>query len=76
MFLLSRLWNVWPSSSAKLVSLLFAAGLFALAHSYQGPAAIVRTGSVGLILGLYYWRFGRVAPLIISHYLVNAFQVV
>lgn len=75
-FLLSRLWKVWPSTVMRWVAILVAASLFGLAHSYQGPTRIVWTGSYSVILGLYYWRFGRVAPLIISHYLTNALQVV
>jgi len=30
----------------------------------------------GLIMALYYLRFGRVAPLILAHYLTNALQVI
>lgn len=75
-FLLSRLWKVWPSTTAKWLSILVAAALFGLSHYYQGPTRIVWTGLYGLIMGLYYLRFGRVAPMIISHYLTNALQVV
>jgi membrane protease YdiL (CAAX protease family) len=75
-FLLSRLWKVWPSTAAKLGVAVFAAILFGLSHSWQGPSRIVWTGIYGLIMGLYYLRFGRVGPMIISHYLTNALQVV
>ena len=37
---------------------------------------MVWTGLCSLILGLYYWRFGRIAPMVIAHYLTNAFQTV
>jgi membrane protease YdiL (CAAX protease family) len=75
-FLLSRLWKVWPSTAAKLGAVVFAAVLFGLAHYYQGPTRIVWTGIYGLIMGLYYVRFGRVGPLMISHYLTEALMVV
>ena len=75
-FLLSRLWKVWPSTAAKLGAAVFAAILFGLSHSWQGPSRIVWAGMYGLIMGLYYLRFGRVGPMIISHYLTNALQVV
>jgi membrane protease YdiL (CAAX protease family) len=75
-FLLSRLRKVWPSMAARLGAVLLAAVLFGLAHSWQGPTRVVWTGIYGLILGLYYLRFGRVGPMIVSHYLTNALQVV
>jgi membrane protease YdiL (CAAX protease family) len=75
-FLLSRLWKVWPSTAARWGAVLIAACLFGLAHAWQGPTRIVWTGIYGLIMGLYYLRYGRVAPMIISHYFTNALQVV
>jgi membrane protease YdiL (CAAX protease family) len=75
-FLLSRLWKVWPATAAKWGAILLSAALFGLAHYWQGPTRIVWTGIYGLIMGLYYLRFGRVGPLIISHYLTNGLQVV
>ena len=75
-FLLSRLWKVWPGPAIGWGTVLVAAGLFGLSHAWQGPARIVWTGIYGLIMGLYYLRFGRVGPMIISHYLTNALQVV
>ncbi len=75
-FLLSRLWKVWPSPSIKWGTVLFAASLFGISHAWQGPTRIVCAGVYGLIMGTYYLRFGRVAPMIISHYATNALQVV
>ena len=75
-FLLSRLWKVWPSTAAKIGAVLFAACLFGLSHFWQGPTRIVWTSIYGLIMGLFYLRVGRVAPMIISHYLTNALQLV
>jgi len=75
-FLLSRLWKVWSSTAAKLGAVVFAAILFGVSHSWQGPSRIVWAGIYGLIMGLYYLRFGRIGPMIISHYFTNALQVV
>ena len=74
-FLLSRLWKVWPSTSGKLVAVLISACLFGLVHLYRGPSTVVWTAIFGLISALYYLRFGRVAPLILAHYVTNALQV-
>jgi membrane protease YdiL (CAAX protease family) len=75
-FLLSRLWKAWPSSTGKLAAVLISAFLFSLIHLYQGPVHVAWTLIFGLIMALYYFRFGRVAPLILAHYVTNALQVV
>ena len=75
-FLLSRLWKVWPSTTTKLVFLVISACLFGLIHVYRGPIHVVWTTIFGLIMALYYLRFGRVFPLIFGHYLTNALQVI
>jgi len=75
-FLLSRLWKVWPSTPGKLIAVVVSAVLFGLIHLYQGPVHAIWTGIYGLIMALYYLRFGRVAPLILAHYVTNALQVV
>jgi len=75
-FLLSRLWKIRPSVPGKLAAVVVSAGLFGLIHLYQGPVRALCAGIFGLIVALYYLRFGRVVPLILAHYLTNAIQVV
>jgi len=75
-FLLSRLWKVWSSSLGKLIAIVVSAVLFGLVHLYQGPTHAVWAGIFGLITALYYLRFGRVAPLVLAHYVTNAIQVI
>lgn len=75
-FLLSRLWNVWPSATGKLVAVVISACLFGLIHLYRGPVHVGWTAIFGLIAALYYLRFGRVVPLILAHYVTNALQVI
>jgi membrane protease YdiL (CAAX protease family) len=74
-FLLSRLWKVLPSTAGKSAAMVVSACLFGLIHLYQGPVHAVWTGVLGLIMALYYVRFGRVVPLILAHYVTNALQV-
>lgn len=75
-FMLNRLWTVWPGSAARWLVLLLSAFLFGLVHVYQGPANVVAIGVQGLIYGWYYLRFGRVWPMIIAHALYDSLQVV
>ena len=75
-FLLSRLWKIWPSTTGKLTAVVISACLFGLIHVYRGPVHVVWTAIFGLIMALYYLRFGRAVPLILAHYLTNALQVI
>jgi membrane protease YdiL (CAAX protease family) len=75
-FLLSRLWKVWPSVPGKLAAVIVSSGLFGLIHLYRGPVAVAWTAIFGLIMALYYLRFGRVVPLVLAHYMTNALQVI
>jgi membrane protease YdiL (CAAX protease family) len=74
-FLLSRLWKVWTSTTGKLLAVVISACLFGLIHLYRGPVRVGSAAIFGLIMALYYLRFGRVVPLVLAHYLTNAFQV-
>jgi membrane protease YdiL (CAAX protease family) len=75
-FLLSRLWKISSVTIWKWFGILLSAVLFGLAHLYQGTAGVVDTALNGLILAVCYLFFGRVFPLIISHYLYDAIQFV
>jgi membrane protease YdiL (CAAX protease family) len=75
-FLLSRLWKVWPAIIGKLVAVVISACLFGLIHVYRGPVHVAWTAICSLIMALYYLRFGRVVPLILAHYVTNALEVV
>ena len=75
-FFLNRLWKVWPSTTGKAVAVVISAGLFGLTHLYQGFVHVLWTGIFGLIMALYYLRYGRVGPLVLAHYVTNALQVI
>lgn len=74
-FLLSRLWKVWPSATGKLAAVVVSACLFGLTHHYRGPTGVAWGASFGLIMAVYYFRSGRVVPLVLAHFATNALQV-
>jgi membrane protease YdiL (CAAX protease family) len=75
-FMLSRLWKVWPRPTGRWLALIFSAVLFGLVHIYQGPVGAISNGIIGLIYGWYYMLFGRVWPMIIAHALYDSAQIV
>jgi membrane protease YdiL (CAAX protease family) len=74
-FLLDRLWKLWPRTGSRWFAILLSAVAFGLVHIYQGLAAVVSISLLGLLYGLYYLRFGRVWPLIIAHALFDSLQI-
>ena len=75
-FMLNRLWTVWPGQFGRWMVIVFSAALFGLAHIYQGPVSAVAISVQGLLYALYYKRFGRVWPMIIGHALYDSAQVI
>ena len=73
-FLLTRLWKLGSSRVWRWFGIALSAVLFGLGHIYQGPAGAVSAGISGLILAVYYYCFGRVIPMMLSHYLHDAVQ--
>ena len=68
-YLLRRLdqlgWTPWKA-------ILAAAVLRGSYHLYQGFGAFVGNAVMGIIFGILYRRWGRVTPLIIAHFLIDA----
>jgi membrane protease YdiL (CAAX protease family) len=75
-FLLSRLWLVWPSRASRWRAVVLTAVLFGLAHMYQGTAGVIATAIMGFIAGWFYLARGRVWPLIISHALYDSAWII
>jgi membrane protease YdiL (CAAX protease family) len=73
-FLLTRLWNISSKKEWKWMTVILSAVLFGLGHMYQGPAGVIMTGISGLIMASYYLLFGRVASMMVAHYLHDALQ--
>lgn len=69
MYLLTRLRQLgWGLAGA----LAFSSVLRGSYHLYQGVSAGVGNIIMGMLYGWFYWRTGRVWPLIIAHFLIDA----
>ncbi len=69
MYLLTRLRQLgWGLAGA----LAFSSVLRGSYHLYQGVSAGFGNILMGLLYGWFYWRTGRVWPLVIAHFLIDA----
>ena len=58
-------WRTWPI-------ILVAATLRGSYHLYQGFGAFIGNFAMGVLFGWLYTRFGKVVPLVIAHFLIDA----
>jgi uncharacterized protein len=62
---------------AWVIALIGSAIIFGLAHLFQGPVGMFRTGAIGLVFGLAYLAVGRnLWPLILSHAFIDTLDFV
>lgn len=75
-FVLRRLWLVFPGRLAAWPVLLVASALVGLVHGYQGPAAILSIGFKSVLMGWYFMKTRRIRPLVVAHAVYDSLQIV
>jgi hypothetical protein len=75
-FVLRRLWNIFPGTGGKWIVLLLVSVLFGVAHGYQGPASIISIGFNSVLMGWFFMATGRTRALIVSHAVYDSVQIV
>jgi membrane protease YdiL (CAAX protease family) len=68
-YLLSRLQKLGVHPAAAIAISAVIRGSY---HLYQGIGAFFGNAAMGVIFGLFYYRYRRIAPLIIAHTLIDA----
>jgi membrane protease YdiL (CAAX protease family) len=68
-YLLSRLDRLGVRPARAIVLSAVIRGSY---HLYQGVGGFAGNAAMGLIFGILYRRWGRVTPLIIAHFLIDA----
>ena len=68
-YLLSRLDKLGVNPVAAIALSAVIRGSY---HLYQGIGAFFGNAAMGIIFGIFYRRYGRIAPLIIAHTLIDA----
>ncbi len=73
-FLLKCLWNIKNNKNWHFIAILLASTLIGVSHLYQGTAGIISIGLKSVIVSLYFYKYRRLLPLIISHGLYDGMQ--
>jgi membrane protease YdiL (CAAX protease family) len=67
-YLFTRLRQLaWPKWRIIVVAALLRGSY----HLYQGPGPFVGNVAMGVIFGWCYWRWGRVMPLVVAHWIID-----
>jgi membrane protease YdiL (CAAX protease family) len=75
-FFLNCLWKLANNKSWEIASIILVSAIAGVSHLYQGMFGIVSIGIQGLVMGLFYYKFRRILPLIISHVFYDSFQII
>jgi len=75
-FTLNRLWKIWPNATGRWAAVFISALIFAFAHVFEGLTGVIWAAIYGCIMAIYYLFYGRLTPMIISHYFNNAFNFI
>ena len=74
-FMLKCLWNIDKSRNWHFMAILLASLLIGGVHLYQGTAGIISIALKSVVVSLYFYKYRRLVPLIISHALYDGLQL-
>ena len=63
---------MFPLVLSKPPQIWLSAPLRRTSHLYQGFGAFVGNLAMGLVFGYLYKRFGRLTPLLVAHFMLDA----
>jgi len=75
-FFLNCLWRLSKNKLWEVLAIIFVSSFWGFAHLYQGAFGIISVSIQGLVMGLFYFKYKRIWPLIISHALFDSIQVI
>jgi membrane protease YdiL (CAAX protease family) len=75
-FFLNCLWKLGNNRSWEMTAIIIVSAFTGILHLYQGATGIISVGLQGLVMGLFYYKYRRIWPLIISHALYDSIQIV
>ena len=73
-FFLKSLWNFSENKKWVMFAIIFSSFMIGVVHLYQGIYGIIMISLLSIIFAFYFYKFGRIGPLIISHALYDGIQ--
>jgi hypothetical protein len=74
-FVLHRLWLLFPGRAGAWSVVLMVSVLIGFAHGYQGPAGGVSIAVKSVLMGAYFMKARRLVPLIVAHAVYDSVQI-
>jgi membrane protease YdiL (CAAX protease family) len=74
-FFMNCLWKLSENRFWQMFVIFFVAIFWGVMHLYQGTFGIISVSIQGLIMGIFYYKYRRIWPLIISHALYDSIQI-
>jgi len=75
-FFMNCLWKLSKNKFWQIFVIFFVAVIWGVLHLYQGTFGIISVSIQGLVMGVYYYKYRRIWPLIISHALYDSIQII
>lgn len=75
-FFMNCLWKLSKNKFWQIFVIFFVAVIWGVLHLYQGVFGIISVSIQGLVMGIYFYKYKRIWPLIISHALYDSFQII
>ena len=73
-FLLKCLWNISKDFNWQMIAIILTSILIGAVHIYQGPAGAISIGLKSIIACIFFYKYRRLLPLIISHAIYDGLQ--
>ena len=74
-FFLKCLWNITDNKPWHFIAIFIVSAIIGITHMYQGTAGIISIGIKSIIVSVYFYKYRRLLPLIISHGLYDGLQL-
>ncbi len=73
-FLLKCLWNTAANKNWHIAVIFLSSALIGITHLYQGLFGIISIGIKSVVMSLFFYKYRRLLPLVISHGLYDGLQ--
>jgi len=73
-FAMKCLWNISKNKNWQFVAIIIVSLVIGMTHMYQGIAGVISIGIKSIVIGVFYYKYRRITPLIIAHALYDGIQ--